>query len=62
MGFIAIYSFIGPINSFVKLNFDQNTHFIYSLKKYQKMSTAKSCIFFYFHKVPLCDFPSLWAW
>lgn len=33
MGFATMYSFLGPINSFAKLNFDEANHFIYLKKK-----------------------------
>ena len=32
MDFVTIYSFLGPINTFAKLNFDEANHFIYFKK------------------------------
>ena len=41
MGFVTMYSFLGPINSFAKLNFDEANHFIY-LKKKKKPSKERA--------------------
>lgn len=52
MDFITIHSFIGPINSFTKLNFDQDTHFIYSFEKISKDEYYKELHFILLSQSP----------